>query len=295
MSHASLTFMMKQAGSRTLLTAAEERRLGTLVHAGADARHRIDDGTTENEHIDHEAAVAGIEARDELVVRNVRLVQNVARRYRLRAGTDSEDLFMYGVLGLFRAAELFDPERGVRFSTYATVWVRQAINAALSDLANAVHVPYPQQLNEVRLRTLVAEQGHTVTEAAAVVGLMPATARQLLRACAGAVSLHAPTNGENTTIAERVIGETEVGYEGVEDAVAGISQLGVLAEVFAHLDAQEKAVMRFFLEVRPEETATLDRAAEVTGLPTTLVRSKRLSARSKLAHPAANLRQQLVG
>jgi hypothetical protein len=53
--------------------------------------------------------------------------------------------------------------------------------------------------------------------------------------------------------------------------------------------------MQFFLEVRPEETATLDRAAEVTGLPTTLVRSKRLSARSKLAHPAANLRQQLVG
>lgn len=295
MSHASLTFLMKHAGARTLLTADEERDLGLLIRAGVAARQRLDQGESENPAADRHVAIAGIEARDELVVRNVRLVQNVARRYRLRAGTDSEDLFMYGVLGLFRAAELFDPARGVRFSTYATVWVRQAINAALSDLANAVHVPYPQQLNEVRLRALVSEQGRTVAEAAAVVGLTPVTARQLLRACAGTVSLHQPSGGETTTVAERVIGEPEPGYEGVEDSVAGASQLDALAHVFGFLDPQEQAVMRFFLEAGSEEHATLDRAAEATGLPTTLVRSKRLSARSKLAHPAANLRQQLVG
>jgi RNA polymerase primary sigma factor len=295
MSHASLTFLMRQAGSRTLLTAAEERRLGTLVQRGTAARTRLDEETSSDEAADRDAAAAGLSARDELVVRNVRLVQNVARRYRLRNGTDPEDLFMYGVLGLFRAAELFDPERGVRFSTYATVWIRQAINAALSDLANALHVPYPQQLNEVRVRTLVAEHGHTVAEAADAVGLMPATARQLLRACAASLSLHQSATDETMTIADRVAGETEAGYETVEDRVAGTAQFAVLSELLQHLDDEERAVMEFFIDVSADDTGTLDRAAEITGLPTTLVRSKRLSARSKLAHPAANLRQQLAG
>jgi RNA polymerase sigma factor (sigma-70 family) len=99
-----------------LLSAKEEVELGRLVCAGdADARERM-------------------------IRSNLRLVADIAKRYRGR-GLDLEDLVAEGQAGLIRAVEKFDPERGLRFSTLATWWIRQTVSRAVRDKGSVVRVP----------------------------------------------------------------------------------------------------------------------------------------------------------
>src|SRR5215207_2773094 len=79
-------------------------------------------------------------ARNELVKRNLRLVVSVAKRYR-GMGLPFEDLIQEGNLGLLRAVEKFDPDRGHRFSTYVAWWIRQAVGRAVTDKGRAIRVP----------------------------------------------------------------------------------------------------------------------------------------------------------
>lgn len=104
------------AASHRLLTAPEEIALGRRVQAG------------------------DIEARNELVLSNIRLVVSIARYYRNR-GLAMEDVVQEGIRGLNRAAEKFDPDKGIRFSTYATLWIKQAIQRGLTSGGAAIRLP----------------------------------------------------------------------------------------------------------------------------------------------------------
>ncbi len=107
---------LAQAADHRLLSAREEKALARRIQAGDRS------------------------ARDELVQANIRLVVSIARYHRNR-GLDMDDVIQHGIIGLNRAAEKFDPTRDIRFSTYATLWIKQAIQRGLASGGTAIRLP----------------------------------------------------------------------------------------------------------------------------------------------------------
>jgi RNA polymerase primary sigma factor len=107
---------LRQIGRGRLLTHEEEIDLGRKVREGDES------------------------ARSELIEKNLRLVIPIAKKYRGK-GLPFGDLIQEGNIGLMRAADKFDPEKGFRFSTYATWWIRQAIQRAVADKGRTIRVP----------------------------------------------------------------------------------------------------------------------------------------------------------
>jgi RNA polymerase primary sigma factor len=137
-----LRLYMSEAAGTPLLTAEEEVTLARAVGAGAAASERLTSATVDDGEREtlQDAVTAGEAARRRLIEANLRLVVSVARRY-LGRGLPLGDLIQEGNLGLFRAVDKYDPERGYRFSTYAYWWIRQAISRAVADQARTVRLP----------------------------------------------------------------------------------------------------------------------------------------------------------
>ncbi len=139
---AGVPLYLREIGAVALLTAAEEQALAAALERGREAHRRLAAGLVAP--LDQGAAARqvahGEDARQRLIEANLRLVVNIARRYRHR-DLPLPDLIQEGTLGLFRAVEKFDYHRGYRFSTYAHWWIRQAITRALADHGRTVRVP----------------------------------------------------------------------------------------------------------------------------------------------------------
>src|SRR3712207_1271805 len=133
----------KVTNNKTLTTRASERPSETPELIPSYFAH-IDKGKllTHAEEIDlSKRAKAGDKrARQRLIEKNLRLVVSVAKKYR-GMGLPFEDLIQEGNIGLMKAVEKFDPDRGWRFSTYATWWVRQAVQRAVADKGRTIRVP----------------------------------------------------------------------------------------------------------------------------------------------------------
>src|SRR3990167_312624 len=114
--HDATQLYLKEIGASDLLTAAEEVKYGTLAQEGDAEGRRI------------------------MIESNLRLVVKIARHYYNR-GLEFSDLIEEGNLGLLRAVEKFDPERGFRFSTYATLWIRQTIERAIMNQTRTIRLP----------------------------------------------------------------------------------------------------------------------------------------------------------
>ena len=155
------------------------------------------------------AAAGDAPAKQRLIESHLRLVVQVARRY-LNRGLPLPDLIEEGNLGLLRAADKFDPERGVRFSTYATWWIRHAVTRALANQARTVRLPVHVQMLLARYgreqKRLTQELGRvpTAAEVARAMGTSEAQVVELEELRRQPLSLDAPGGGQARRLSDLV-------------------------------------------------------------------------------------------
>jgi len=173
----SIRMYLCEIGKVDLLTAKEE----------ADLAHRIAKGDQS--------------AKAQLAEANLRLVVSIAKKY-IGRGLSFLDLIQEGNIGLFRAVEKFDPNRGFKFSTYATWWIRQAITRAIADQARTIRIPVHmvETINKLThtQRRLVQELGRepTIDELAAEMDMDEKKVRHIKKISQDIVSLEAPVGAE---------------------------------------------------------------------------------------------------
>ena len=183
-----LDLYFSELGKVRLLTAADEVRLAKTIEAGRAAQERLDAGETKNTEELQRLAREGQEAFDHFVAANLRLVVSVAAQFSKRSSLDLGELIQEGNLGLLRAVEKFDWRRGYKFSTYATWWIRQAIQRGVAGSERTIRLPVALHDALVKVRAasarLESETGRepTIEELAKATRMTPA---KVLRAMEG--------------------------------------------------------------------------------------------------------------
>ena len=235
-SRANLAVYLKEISGIPLLTREQEIDLARRIAAGDEA------------------------AKQRLIESNLRLVVQVARRY-LNRGLALGDLIEEGNLGLMRAVEKFDGERGVRFSTYATWWIRQAVSRALANQARIVRLPVHVQILLARYireqQRLTQELGRapSTAEVAQAMGTTEDKVAELEELRQPPLSLDAPSGGETQRLSE-VIADASA------DPAAVLTRLfrerADLVAVLDDLAPNERTVLRRRFGLEGDEPETLE-------------------------------------
>ncbi|MFM8521218.1 MAG: RNA polymerase sigma factor RpoD/SigA, partial [Acidimicrobiaceae bacterium] len=166
----SVRLYLTEIGQVPLLTADEEKDLGKRIKAGLVAQSKLHTSNGDLSFAERRklqrAAKDGEKAKDHMVRANLRLVVSVARRYD-RKELQLADLIQEGNIGLMHAADKYDYEKGFKFSTYATWWIRQSMTRALADQGRNIRIPghMMEVVNRVQRaeRDLTAELGRMPT------------------------------------------------------------------------------------------------------------------------------------
>jgi RNA polymerase primary sigma factor len=257
----SLQLFLRDISQRPLLTATEEVDLAKRIERG-DGR-----------------------AKDRMIEANLRLVVSNAKRYR-GLGLPFLDLIQEGILGLIRAVEKFDWRRGFKFSTYATWWIRQAMQRAIQHQARTIRVPVhiAQELAKVRAteRKLSGELGRDPTndELAKSLDMEPGQLEALRASERVPVSLETPIGSEgDTELGALIPADGPTPHEEVELDLEEES----IRKALSRLDSKARLVIELRFGIGGRDPLTLREVAEQVGLSAEGVRKLERRALMRLA------------
>ena len=294
-----LELLLREAAATPLLTADEEQELGRRVRAARLAAEELRrPALTPEQRAQLDAVIAtGEAARRRFVEANQRLVVSVARRYRGH-GLDLEDLVQEGNLGLLRAIERFDPERGLKFSTYALWWIKQAIQRMVGERGQLIRLPSHAAGEAARLwrmaDRLAAELGGDPepAEAAEMAGLLPSRAVVLARATLRPLSLQSVADDEgDAALGDLIAGDLEGPEEALErSAVADLVRHGL-----AELPERTRRVLELRFGLWDGQPRTLSEVSQELGVSRERARQLEADGLRRLRRALQPLRPLLTG
>ncbi|WP_308616509.1 RNA polymerase sigma factor RpoD [uncultured Enorma sp.] len=287
---------LKEIGKVDLLTAADEVDLAMKIEAGLDATDKLEAADrgelsltrAEMRRLSRVEQV-GLEAKQALISANLRLVVSIAKRY-VGRGMLFLDLIQEGNLGLIRAVEKFDYEKGFKFSTYATWWIRQAITRAIADQARTIRIPVHmvETINKlVRVqRQLLQDLGRDPTpeEIGEEMGISADRVREIQKISQEPVSLETPIGEEEDSQLGDFIEDSQAV---VPPDAASFSMLQEqLSQVLDSLADRERKVIELRFGLVDGNPRTLEEVGRVFGVTRERIRQIESKTLAKLRHPS---------
>jgi RNA polymerase primary sigma factor len=285
-----------------VLTFAEEQALGVRIDQGRLAEAQLEEQTdAERQRWLHRLVADGEAAKEELASHNIRLVVNLAAKaaWRGSAAMELEDIVQEGYFGLARAIEKWDYQRGLKFSTYATWWIRQQIGRAIQDRADAIRMPVHahETLSTInKARREIVNQGRrpTVSAIAAAAGLRPKLVRELLAVQTRPASLDRRVGDGTTSIGDLIPDTTS---EAPDEIIVWLLLNEAINEALGELSDREREVMALRYGLEDGRGRTLEEIGREFGVTRERIRQIESKCLAKLRHPhrCKKLRDYLDG
>ena len=294
---------LKEIGKVPLLNADEERELAQNMEEGLAAKEELEeisgkmDEASEEEKVVYEARIKelkriinlGENSKKKLAEANLRLVVSIAKRY-VGRGMLFLDLIQEGNLGLIKAVEKFDYDKGFKFSTYATWWIRQAITRAIADQARTIRIPVHmvETINKlIRVsRQLLQELGREPTpeEIAEEMDMPVERVREILKISQEPVSLETPIGEEEDSHLGDFIQDDNVPVPAEAAAFTLLKEQ--LSEVLETLTEREQKVLRLRFGLEDGRARTLEEVGKEFNVTRERIRQIEAKALRKLRHPS---------
>jgi RNA polymerase primary sigma factor len=230
--------------------------------------------------------------KNRLIQANLRLVINIAKKY-LNRGLSFLDLIQEGNMGLMKAAEKYDYQKGYKFSTYSTWWIRQAITRAIADYARTIRVPVHvlETMNKITKVTisLFQELGRepNLEEISNKAGLPLEKVRKIMKVSNEPISIETPIGDDESKLGD-FIADPKSPSPFME--LVGISLKEEIDKVLSTLTPREEKVIKMRLGIGEKTDYTLEEVGEVFGLTRERIRQIEAKALRKLKHPSRRKR-----
>lgn len=268
----------------------EEKRLIGVMIQGKKAKARLERDqnlSPEKREKLHTQVKEGAVARRTLIQANGRLVISIASKYSGH-GLSLAELSQEGVLGLIRAIDKFDTNKGVRLSTYASYWIRQSVSRAVAVQTRTIRLPVHKVDHLGKIRKVMGHLTQSLgrmpelEEIAAFTGDAPEQIHELLQDGQETLSLEEPIGEDGATLADFVENDLT---QALEDQVDSVLLEGEIRRALAGLTARESRIVELRYGLRDGQPLTLQDVAERFGLTRERIRQIEKEALAKLRKP----------